>query len=150
PGGRAILPKIQNPSPMAISFVARASRMLSAANQYNRGRKPERTASNSRAATLTAKNQPHLTIMDRPRVVVFGPAYLDRVLRVDRPLVDREFGAPIDQSVEGQWKFGLEREIELVDPAGDTIVIDPPLGWPGPTGRIELARRIHDGPCGVR
>ena len=40
------------------------------------------------------------------RVSVFGPAYLDRVLRVDRPLDRSGIGPPLDQSVDGEWKFG--------------------------------------------
>ena len=69
-------------------------------------------------------------------VVVFGPAYLDRVLRVDRPLIERDQGPPIDQSVEGQWKFAPDGAIELVDPGGFALEIAPPRDWPGPLGRV--------------
>ena len=73
------------------------------------------------------------------RAMVFGPAYLDRVLRVDRPLVDPALGPPLDQSVEGRWRFAGGRNLELADPSGYTIEIELPAGWPGPFGRIELA-----------
>ncbi|HKI43281.1 MAG TPA: hypothetical protein VKA66_23585 [Mycobacterium sp.] len=44
--------------------------------------------------------------MANRRVAVFGPAYLDRVLRVNRPLIDPSLGSPIDQSADGEWRFG--------------------------------------------
>jgi sugar/nucleoside kinase (ribokinase family) len=84
------------------------------------------------------------------RVVVFGPAYLDRVLRVDRPLVDPALGPPLDQSVEGDWKFSTGPELELCDPAGYTITIDLPAGWPGPAGVIRWKRSICRGQRGRR
>ena len=38
-----------------------------------------------------------------PTTLVFGPAYLDRVIRVDRPLVDPELGdRPLDESIDGR------------------------------------------------
>jgi sugar/nucleoside kinase (ribokinase family) len=80
--------------------------------------------------------------MARPRVVVFGPAYLDRVLRVDRPLVDASLGPPLDQSVEGQWKFGAGPALEIVSPDNCVIAIDLPPAWPGPRGQIQLARPL--------
>ena len=36
------------------------------------------------------------------RVQVFGPAYLDRVLRIDRPLLAPALSPPLDQSVDGR------------------------------------------------
>ena len=36
------------------------------------------------------------------RIQVFGPAYLDRVVRVDRPLHDPDKAHPLDQSVDGE------------------------------------------------
>jgi ribokinase len=88
----------------------------------------------------------------RHRVTVFGPAYLDRVLRVDRPLVDPALalGPPLDQSVDGVWKFGSDATIDLVDPSGFTIAIEPPAGWPGPCGRVPLANPIEAGMTGRR
>ncbi len=84
------------------------------------------------------------------RVDVFGPAYLDRVLRVDRPLIDPALGPPIDQSVDGTWKFGSSRTITVADPGGYALEIDVPAGWPGPTGDITLARLIRAGIHGRR
>jgi hypothetical protein len=55
------------------------------------------------------------------RAMVFGPAYLDRVLRVDRPLVAPALGPPIDQSVDGSLGFAGGRNLELTDPSGYTI-----------------------------
>ena len=76
-------------------------------------------------------------------VVVFGPAYLDRVLRVDRPLVPSDQGLPLDQSVEGRWKFGDDGGITIVDPGGFRLEIAPPPGWPGPLGKVRLEGPIR-------
>src|SRR5205823_2350629 len=65
-------------------------------------------------------------LMMNRRVLVFGPAYLDRVLRVDRELIDPALGPPLDQSVEGVWKFGTADTLDVIDPAGYTIAIEPP------------------------
>jgi ribokinase len=73
------------------------------------------------------------------RTHVFGPAYLDRVLRVDRALAD----PPLDQSVDGHWKFAAG--LTLVDPAGCSIVIDLPPGWPGPSGEVGLSHALTPG-----
>jgi ribokinase len=75
-----------------------------------------------------------------PRTFVFGPAYLDRVLLVDRPLGGDGGTPPLDQSVEGAWKFGVG--LTLVDPGGPEIVVELPNGWPGPTGTVTLSRSI--------
>lgn len=74
------------------------------------------------------------------RTLVFGPAYLDRILLVDQPLLEPEFGGPLDQSVDGQLRFGSG--LVLVDPDGGLIEVDLPPDWPGPTGRIELSRPL--------
>jgi len=84
------------------------------------------------------------------RAMVFGPAYLDRVLRVDRPLVAPALGPPIDQSVNGSLGFAGGCNLELTDPSGYTIEIALPPGWPGPSGRIELERGIRAGATGRR
>jgi sugar/nucleoside kinase (ribokinase family) len=84
------------------------------------------------------------------RVSVFGPAYLDRVLRVDRPLLDPDLGSPLDQSLDGSWKFGANRVLELEDPAGYAIEIELTDDWPGPTGSIRLSRPIRVGAKGRR
>jgi sugar/nucleoside kinase (ribokinase family) len=78
-------------------------------------------------------------------VVVFGPAYLDRVLRVDRPLIGDGFGPPIDQSVDGVWKFGETPVITVRDPGGFVLEITPPSDWPGPRGEVRLLHSIRDG-----
>jgi ribokinase len=85
--------------------------------------------------------------MANRRVLVFGPAYLDRVLRVDRPLVDPALApaSPIDQSVDGLGKFGSATTLDLVDPQGATITIELPGDWPGPTGRVDLKQPIPGG-----
>ncbi|MFI5459690.1 MAG: PfkB family carbohydrate kinase [Isosphaerales bacterium] len=88
--------------------------------------------------------------MANRRVAVFGPAYLDRVLRVDRPLIDPALGSPIDQSVDGEWRFGANRAIVVVDRAGYTLEIEVPVDWPGPTGEVQLARPIREGVHGRR
>jgi ribokinase len=88
--------------------------------------------------------------MANQRVQVFGPAYLDRVLSVDGPLVDPNSGPPLDQSVDGHLKFGSESELALVDPSGYTVVIELPPDWPGPTGEIRLSRPVHPNAQGRR
>lgn len=77
------------------------------------------------------------------RTLVFGPAYLDRVLRVDRPLVDPRLGPPLDQSVDGSLE---PREgVTILDPSGYTMAIDSPEDWPGPWGVIKLSRSLLGG-----
>ncbi len=82
------------------------------------------------------------------RVLVFGPAYLDRVLKVDQPLIDPVLGPPLDQSVDGVWKFGTGPWLELTDPAGYAIGVELPVNWPGPTGEIHLASPMRQGVIG--
>jgi ribokinase len=84
------------------------------------------------------------------RILVFGPAYLDRVLLVDRPLVDPTLGPPIDQSHDGRGKFGDGPALVIADSAGYLLQIDPPTDWPGPRGEIRLDRPIHEGLSGRR
>jgi ribokinase len=83
--------------------------------------------------------------MNARRVLVFGPAYLDRVLRVDRPLIADEQAPPIDQSVEGEWKFADRGTIAVLSPDGSVIEIDPPPGWPGPWGEVRLRSSVPVG-----
>jgi sugar/nucleoside kinase (ribokinase family) len=78
------------------------------------------------------------------RVLVFGPAYLDRVLRVDQPLVDPRLGPALDGSVEGIWVAGHEG-LTLRDPCGATLTIALPARWPGPTGQVALDRPLIPG-----
>ncbi len=60
------------------------------------------------------------------RVEVFGPAYLDRVLRVDRPLFEPSLDPPFDQSTDGEWKFTAGRGIDVIDPSGYALEVEPP------------------------
>jgi ribokinase len=83
------------------------------------------------------------------RVQVFGPAYLDRVLRVDRPLLGPDV-PPLDQSVEGRARFDAEGRLEIVDPVGTILAIELPDDWPGPRGLVELDRPIAATSLGVR
>jgi sugar/nucleoside kinase (ribokinase family) len=80
--------------------------------------------------------------------LVFGPAYLDRVVRVDRPLVDPDLGErPLDGSVDGEWlKFG--DGLSLLDPSGSRIVVDLPVDWPGPSGTVGLSRPLSSSSSG--
>lgn len=80
------------------------------------------------------------------RVRVFGPAYLDRVLRVDGPLLDGSPTSPLDRSVDGRIGFGPadEGRLTLVDPADARLAIELPADWPGPRGIVEL-----QGPLGA-
>jgi ribokinase len=73
-----------------------------------------------------------------PRVMIFGPAYLDRVLRVNGPLglSDRP---PLDQSVDGTGRFGKGPCLSLDDHKGSSIFIKLPTDWPGPAGSVRLA-----------
>jgi sugar/nucleoside kinase (ribokinase family) len=88
--------------------------------------------------------------MTKRQVAVFGPAYLDRVLRVDRRLIDPALGPPIDQSVDGEWKFSGTSSLLLVDPGGYMLEIVLPGDWPGPTGEVHLARPAREGLHGRR
>jgi ribokinase len=81
---------------------------------------------------------------------VFGPAYLDRVLRVDRPLVSPELGPPLDQSVDGVARFAEGAIIELREPSGHVIEVALPEDWPGPSGTIELSYDLSTGRAGRR
>src|SRR4051794_36672928 len=78
------------------------------------------------------------------RTLVFGPAYLDRVLRVDRRLVDPALGGrPLDGSVDGTWA-GPGDGLVLRDPAGSRIIVALPGDWPGPTGTVALGRPLSE------
>ena len=77
------------------------------------------------------------------RVLVFGPAYIDRVLRVDRPLLPSHLGGPLDLSV-GAIRM-TERKgsagIECVDSNQGTIEIAPSEHWPTDEGSTILLDR---------
>ncbi|APW63312.1 PfkB family carbohydrate kinase [Paludisphaera borealis] len=84
------------------------------------------------------------------RVQVFGPAYLDRVLRVDRPLLDPDVGPPLDQSVDGRPRFGAGDRLDIIDPLGTSLSIAVPDDWPGPLGFVDLEQPLVKTPQGVR
>ncbi len=88
--------------------------------------------------------------MPARRIEVFGPAYLDRVLRVDRPLFDPPLGPPFDQSTEGNWKFTSAPGIRIVDTSGYALELQLPDDWPGPTGEVSLSSRLREGASGIR
>jgi sugar/nucleoside kinase (ribokinase family) len=74
--------------------------------------------------------------------LVFGPAYLDRVLRVDRPLVDRSVREqPLDGSVDGTWLEPGDG-LTLLDPLGHRLILELPGDWPGPSGTVGLSRPL--------
>jgi ribokinase len=72
------------------------------------------------------------------RVLVYGPAYLDRVLRVEGPLVEPELGGPLDRSVEAGSLSPGGPMLRVVDPEGSSLEIWPPTGWPGPSGILRV------------
>lgn len=74
------------------------------------------------------------------RIQVFGPAYLDRVVLVDGPLVDPGH-PPLDQSVDGSWKFGVGLTLE--DPDHARLSIELPADYPGPFGTVALSRPLR-------
>ncbi len=80
------------------------------------------------------------------RTHVVGPAYLDRVLRVDRPLIAPEHGPPLDKSVDGRTGFAGQPGTRLVlsDPLGHKITVTPPQSWPGPWGEVLLNRPMGE------
>jgi sugar/nucleoside kinase (ribokinase family) len=84
------------------------------------------------------------------RVQVFGPAYLDRVLRVDGPILGPSLGPPLDQSTDATWKFTSSRGIDVIDPTGYTLAIAVPDDWPGPYGEVRLSSIIRAGAEGRR
>jgi sugar/nucleoside kinase (ribokinase family) len=80
--------------------------------------------------------------------LIFGPAYLDRVVRVDRPLVDPAISpAPLDGSVDGQWLEPGEG-LTLLDPLGNRLIVELPSNWPGPSGTLGLSRTLAKGAKG--
>ncbi len=80
--------------------------------------------------------------------LIFGPAYLDRVVRVDRPLVDpKRTQRPLDGSVDGRW-IDSSPGLNLLDPIGNRLTVDLTADWPGPSGTIGLSRNLAEPPGG--
>ena len=85
------------------------------------------------------------------RTLVFGPAYLDRVVRVDQPLVDPARGEPpLDGSVDGTWVESGGAGLRLVDERGNHVDFILPDDWPGPWGTVALGRPLSARAGGVR
>ncbi len=78
------------------------------------------------------------------RARVYGPAYLDRVIRVDRRLRADAAAPPLDRSVDGRPRAGGTGGLTLIDPTGAAIEIGPPDGWPGPLGFIDLDQAVFN------
>ena len=80
-----------------------------------------------------------------PHALVYGPAYLDRVLIVDRPLAG---GRSIDRSVSGLLVEAPTSSpadaLVLIDPEAGAVPIVVPSGWPGPFGAIALSSPVFD------
>ncbi|MFO0956362.1 MAG: hypothetical protein U0800_02715 [Isosphaeraceae bacterium] len=77
-----------------------------------------------------------------PSVAVYGPAYLDRVLMVDRPLRRDPRRPAIDRSAEASSVEPLGEfpsMLVLEDGTGRIRIDRLPMDWPGPTGRMRIA-----------
>jgi ribokinase len=83
-------------------------------------------------------------------VMVYGPAYLDRVLRVDGPLRESAIAPPLDQSVRGDWRFVRDHTLHVSDDSGLELEVLLPDDWPGPFGQVRLQSRIYLGAGGPR
>ena len=66
-----------------------------------------------------------------------------------RPLVDPGLGPPLDQSIDGRWKFG-DGARRWSTRTGPRSTIELPDDWPGPTGEVRLSRPLPGGPPGRR
>lgn len=76
---------------------------------------------------------------------VLGPAYLDRVVEVDRPLVPPEIGRVMDASVEGRLEPEGGDGVVIAGPDGVELQINLRGDWPGPCGRILVSRPLAGG-----
>ena len=75
----------------------------------------------------------------RRKTLVFGPAYLDRVLKVDRPLVDPSLGGVIDRSAPGRWEdVGGRSDLLIIGLTEGDIRVELPPDWPGPVGKLRV------------
>src|SRR5262249_34435307 len=88
--------------------------------------------------------RPRVTMTRRsPTVRVHGPAYLDRVLRVDGPLHRPGLDRPLDRSapalrIEEDSSDGGRLAVRGGD--REILVEGLPADWPGPAGTIVLDR----------
>jgi ribokinase len=73
---------------------------------------------------------------------VLGPAYLDRVVEVDRPLAPPEIGQVMDASVEGSLVPDGGDDLVVAGPEGVELRINSPCDWPGPRGRVVVSRPL--------
>ncbi len=84
--------------------------------------------------------------MSTPRkTIVFGPAYLDRVVRVDGPMIDPAIGGVIDRSVMGRSVPSCgegKPSIGIIGLPEGLIHVALPDDWPGPFEVVTV------GPCG--
>jgi ribokinase len=80
------------------------------------------------------------------KVVVFGPAYLDRVLTVDEPILEGVERTPIDRSFDGREapisEGGSELALTLNDGSGRLLSFEVPINWPGPRGLVTLSEAL--------
>jgi len=79
--------------------------------------------------------------------IVVGPAYLDWVLRVDRPLIEAASG-PIDRSTRGRWDPEDPNDPHLLtlrDPREVRLEIEVPADWDRGQGVIRLADPLSPG-----
>jgi ribokinase len=80
--------------------------------------------------------------------LIFGPAYLDRVVRVDQPLVYPSLGEqPLDGSVDGLW-LAEGDGLTLLDPIENRLIVETATDWPGPSGTVGLSRNLSRPPGG--
>ena len=77
------------------------------------------------------------------KVMVFGPAYLDRVLRVDRPLIDRDLGPPSIRAWKGRAGSVPAGTSSSSSRPGSVLEITLPESWPGPFGQVVLASELR-------
>ena len=81
--------------------------------------------------------------MSPRKTLVFGPAYIDRVVRVDRPLIDPAVGGVVDGSAMGTFEDREPSDGRILItglPSGD-LGIELPPDWPGPSGLLVLDDR---------
>lgn len=82
----------------------------------------------------------------KPKVLVYGPAYLDLVIRVGRPLV-RPGAAPLDRSVDGVFFINDQTStstLELVDTNQKRLILTGLHPAKHPTGTLRLSHPALD------